>query len=141
MYFCRAAELLNSLPNMSNDSGSETDPDSPLDDTHDRKKLPVKPSQNKREARLEAREYHRFLLAKSFYDCREYDRCAAVFLPSTRPQIPIPAKQTSPSRTRSSQGKDSLSSLSPPELPPASYSLGELSQKALFLAVYAKYLG
>src|SRR3981189_3274986 len=35
------------------------------------------------EAILEAKEVNQYLLAKSFFDCREFDRCAAVFLPDT----------------------------------------------------------
>lgn len=35
------------------------------------------------EARLEAAEISKYLLAKSFFDCREYDRCASVFLPDS----------------------------------------------------------
>src|ERR1700722_1620663 len=35
------------------------------------------------EALLETKEINQYLLAKSFFDCREYDRCAAVFLPDT----------------------------------------------------------
>jgi anaphase-promoting complex subunit 8 len=86
--------------------------------------------------RLEKQEYHKFLLAKSFFDCREYDRCAAVFLPATKPKIPAISTSSSPSQTRSSfKGKDRESTGQIPEP-----SLKKLSHKALFLSVYAKYL-
>ena len=35
------------------------------------------------EAALEAKEINQYLLAKSFFDCREYDRCSSVFLRNT----------------------------------------------------------
>lgn len=63
------------------------------------------------EARLEAREAHRFLLAKTYFDCREFDRCAAVFLPGPLPTARAAAQPTA-----------------------------ALSQKSLFLALYARYI-
>jgi anaphase-promoting complex subunit 8 len=98
------------------------------------------------EARLEAREIHKYLLAKSYFDCREFERCAAVFLPSALPRGP-PAATSPRAKPRSSvsakgklrdlgqdTGGASLSSVSPRS------TLPRLSQKALFLALYAKYL-
>ncbi|OAA58955.1 anaphase-promoting complex subunit Apc8 [Niveomyces insectorum RCEF 264] len=74
-----AAELLTSIP-----EAATTEPD------HSMHQPPAHPvpllvSQNvdPAEARLEAAEINKYLLAKSFFDCREYDRCAAVFLPDS----------------------------------------------------------
>ena len=96
------------------------------------------------EARLEAHEFSRYLLAKSYFDCREYDRCAAVFLPSALPRAPLsPVSPNSNPKTptqgskgkgresRSASGHGSMSS---------SNALPRLSQKALFLALYARYM-
>jgi anaphase-promoting complex subunit 8 len=59
---------------------------------------------------LEQNEFPKYLLAKSFFDCREFQRCAAVFLPQQSNGLP-----------NSQQG-------------PAS---DKISRKALFLALYA----
>lgn len=96
------------------------------------------------EARLEAQEYSKFLLAKSYFDCREYDRCTTLFLPNSSVRVPL--VETSPnarlqSSARSAKGKakDNLqngtkTTSSSSNLPPY------LSQKSLFLALYAKYM-
>ena len=92
------------------------------------------------EATLEAQEAHKYLLAKSYFDTREYDRCAAVFLPPTIP--PVPLSTTSPN-TKSKQP------LTPQKGKARASAFGDtarkspyprLSQKSLFLALYAKYL-
>jgi anaphase-promoting complex subunit 8 len=62
-------------------------------------------------------------LAKAFFDCREFDRCSAVFLPSTLPRVPVRGKGKAKAKT---------------SLPPLTVSA--LSKKALFLTLYAKYL-
>lgn len=126
--------------------GSDTDPDSPMD-LAEPPPPPVNPflrQQDPVEAALEAQEAHKYLLAKSYFDTREYDRCAAVFLPPTIP--PVPFSSVSPntkSRTsltprkgtnKSSQfagSKGNTTSKNP---------YPRLSQKSLFLALYAKYL-
>ena len=96
------------------------------------------------EATLEAKEVPRYLLAKSFFDCREYDRCAAVFLPN----VPIPnvlsppsptAKTPTPTNTTKGKGKETGTSPEAISGPPSN-SLPRLSQKSLFLALYAKYM-
>ena len=92
------------------------------------------------EAQLEAKEASKYLLAKTFFDCREYDRCAAVFLPDT-----LLAGILSSSTPKSSQepvaasikGKEKLTPLRAGQKPP---QLPRLSQKSLFLALYAKYM-
>ena len=86
------------------------------------------------EAVLEAQEISKYLLAKSFFDCREYDRCTAVFLPESvltgilSTSDPVPGATTSQGR----KGKAKA---------PANSGGGTLpliSQKSLFLALYAK---
>jgi anaphase-promoting complex subunit 8 len=81
------------------------------------------------DARLERKELPRYLLAKSYFDCREFDRCAAIFLPMTLPKGEIPvskAKPATPTTTSPTESK--------------SIANGQLSQKALFLALYAQYM-
>ncbi|KAF2467831.1 TPR-like protein, partial [Lindgomyces ingoldianus] len=132
-----AAELLNSLPS-SDDNGSDTEIDSPMSDAPPR--TPIRQlHKDATELRLEAREMPKFLLAKSLFDCREYDRCAAVFLPSTLPKgsinpIPSPAaKVKHPWKGKAKMGTPSKGTTS-------IRSVLGLSQKALFLALYAKYI-
>lgn len=104
---------------------SDTDPDSPRPDGPPQ---PASPT-DLVEAALESREAHKLLLAKAFFDCREFDRCAAVFLPTTLPRVPIDG-------TSRGKGKAKVkANASRPTLP-----VSALSQKALFLALYAKYL-
>lgn len=93
------------------------------------------------EAALEALEFNKYLLAKSFFDCREFDRCTAVFLPdSLLSSILAPRDEDSPHGSQP-KGKEPIM--------PSSYAHGfkattdvlpELSQKSLFLALYAKML-
>ena len=102
------------------------------------------------EARLEARELSRFLLAKSLFDCKEFDRCAAVFLPAVLPEGPVMPSSSAPSwkssqvaRYRSSMTKGMKGSLSFTQLDDQRGSkdkIVRLSQKALFLALYAKFM-
>jgi anaphase-promoting complex subunit 8 len=90
------------------------------------------------EAQLEAREINQYLLAKSFFDCREYDRCAAVFLPDTvlsgilstaAPKTPTTPKGKGKGKAQSTRTSSTVSSKTP-----------RLSQKSLFLALYAKFM-
>lgn len=96
------------------------------------------------EARLEARELPRYYLAKSYFDCREYDRCAAVFLPSDPPKEPLspsPPNAMKRSSLKSAKGKSKeLGVDAAPGVVPLRNTLPRLSQKALFLALYAKYM-
>ena len=133
-----AAELSISLESHFEDSGSETEIDSPLDGSG---VPPVQSSvlsgsSDPFEARLEAHELHRYLLAKSYFDCREFERCAAVFLPLATPRAPMPGATRSKGKGSPSQakGKAALESL------PSEDTLPRLSQKSLFLALYAKYM-
>jgi anaphase-promoting complex subunit 8 len=91
------------------------------------------------EAQLEAREINKYLFAKSLFDCREYDRCAAVFLPDTVLSGILSASSQG-SQTTSPKGKGKaksttsrMSSNIPPNMP-------KLSQKSLFLALYARFM-
>lgn len=96
---------------------------------------PISPAQDSAELRLEARESYKYLLAKTYFDCREFDRCAAVFLPSTLPKAP-PASSSPTKPTHSGKAKAKVSRKPSGVLD----SLRGLSQKSLFLALYAKYM-
>jgi len=103
----------------------------------------ISSNETPREARLEAAEVQKYLLAKTCFDCREYDRCAAVFLPMTLPKGAI-ATSSLPKADReqaSWKGK-AKEQESRPRDKVVSMTSGfpSLSQKALFLALYAKYM-
>jgi len=89
------------------------------------------------ELRLEAHEAHRYLLAKAYFDCREYDRCAAVFLPGALPKGSVFA--ASPVSAKTKQKGKAKQGTSAQMKGPAGSVLA-LSQKSLFIALYAKYL-
>ncbi len=143
----RAAELSNSLPEaLSTSTSFNSDPDSQMQDVDLPPSMPASLSSNPdpEEARLEAQELSKFLLAKSYFDCREYDRCAAVFIPSTLPRGPLtPTSPNAKTRTptKAAKGKAKVSS---PNTETQSTPLGNilprLSQRSLFLAMYAKYM-
>lgn len=138
----RAAELLNSISPSESDLmyGSDTDADSPMANT------PSRPSPSSRnlpkdpvESRLEARELHKYLLAKTYFDCREYDRCAAVFLPGMLPKGSITPKSPQAPKSRpSTKGKAKVTTPTKPKV--SAENLSGMSQKALFLSLYAKYI-
>ncbi|KAF2705802.1 cell division cycle protein-like protein 23 [Pleomassaria siparia CBS 279.74] len=134
-----AAELLNSLPTADDDDGSDTDVDSPMSEAH----LPQTPANHIHkdaiELRLEAREVNKFLLAKTYFDSREFDRCAAVFLPSSLPKgsnNPI----TSPAAKSKHAEKGKAKAGTASKAKDAIDSVRGLSQKSLFLALYARYI-
>ncbi|KIX94183.1 uncharacterized protein Z520_10210 [Fonsecaea multimorphosa CBS 102226] len=132
-----AAELLDSLP-------EDDDPfdDSPMQDTNNVQssyRLFSTSYDDPEEAALEAKEAPKYLLAKAFFDTKEFDRCTAVFLP---PAIPAgglaiydkPKRRTptsTPSRTKGKLKENGTTAVSP---------FPRLSQKSLFLALYARYL-
>lgn len=92
-----------------------------------------------KEAALEAKEAHKYLLAKAYFDTREYDRCAAVFLPIATPAGGLAVYERSKGRTPLStpqkpKGKSKFNQK------PATNPFPELSQKSLFLALYARYI-
>ncbi|KAF2191839.1 anaphase-promoting complex subunit CDC23 [Zopfia rhizophila CBS 207.26] len=133
-----AAELLNSLSTY-DDSGSDTEVDSPMSDA----RPPPTPTplvpKDPTEQRLEAREAHKFLLAKTYFDCREYDRCAAVFLPSALPEGALHTSSSPATKSRQSV-KGKAKAGTPSKVKSVMDVVHGLSQKALFLALYAKYL-
>jgi anaphase-promoting complex subunit 8 len=92
------------------------------------------------EAQLEAKEINRYLFAKTLFDCREYDRCAAVFLPDTVLSGILSASSKVGHNITSPKGKGKAktahsrtSSIIAPKIP-------KLSQKSLFLALYARFM-
>ena len=91
------------------------------------------------EAQLEAKEINKYLFAKSLFDCREYDRCAAVFLPDTVLSgiLSVSSKGSQSATSSKWKGKAKAttrtSSIIAPQMP-------KLSQKSLFLALYAKFM-
>ena len=143
----RAAELSNSLPeSLSTSNSFNSDPDSQMQDADLPPALPISLSSNHdpEEARLEAQELSKYLLAKSYFDCREYDRCAAVFIPSILPRGPLTpkspiAKTRSPTKAAKGKAKESSPNAETASKPPGN-TLPQLSQKSLFLAMYAKYM-
>lgn len=131
---------------------SDTDPDSPMQDAE--QTFPPLPTPipsvlstnpDRHEAHMEAREASKYLLAKSYFDCREYDRCAAVFLPLNVSREPISENAASNSNTRTptksakGKAKETASNPSVKSIRPQN-TLPRLSQKSLFLALYARYL-
>ncbi|KAJ4373483.1 Anaphase-promoting complex subunit 8 [Didymella sp. IMI 355093] len=131
-----AAELLNSLP--ASDDGSDTDIDSPMSG-HTPPQTPHRVHRDATEERLEAREAHKYLLAKTYFDCREYDRCAAVFLPGPLPKGAIlPTSSPNEKSKNATKGKARASTSTVPSS--TAEIVAGLSQKSLFLALYAKYI-
>ncbi|KAM3528418.1 hypothetical protein NHJ13051_002399 [Beauveria bassiana] len=128
-----AAELLTSLPEPT----AEELADQNAEQQHHHLSPVFLPNQDPEEAQLEAGELSKYLLAKSLFDCREYDRCAAVFLPdalfSTVLSSRADAAGGSPSK-----GKTKAKMAGPGSA--AAFSLPQISQKSLFLALYAKFL-
>ncbi|EAW14860.1 anaphase promoting complex subunit CDC23 [Aspergillus clavatus NRRL 1] len=142
-----AAEMLDSLLPIDN---YDTDPDSQMDIAEaPPPQNPYLRSQDPLEASLEIQEAHKYLLAKSYFDTREYDRCAAVFLPPTIPPVPLSTTSipvTSPKlKSRQSLTPQKGKAKATPfggakEGAAARNPYPKLSQKSLFLALYAKYL-
>jgi len=123
----RAAELLDALPDRTNELGEAAAA------TFGNYVHPaLVPSPDAEEAALEAKELNRYLLAKSFFDCKEFDRCAAVFLPESVLSRLLSAKSPESTSPRD-KGKASTSFT-------ADITLPEISQKSLFLALYAKVI-
>ncbi|KAJ0163000.1 Anaphase-promoting complex subunit 8 [Colletotrichum tanaceti] len=125
----KAAELLNAIPEPSADA---TDADSRYFPTV------LTPNADPEEALLEAREINKYLLAKAFFDTREFDRCAAVFLPdsvlsSVLSSNPEGASGSSKGKAKGGGAETTRAAGSSTELP-------RLSQKSLFLALYAKFM-
>ncbi|KAK6954778.1 hypothetical protein Daesc_004747 [Daldinia eschscholtzii] len=128
-----AAELLNAIPEP------ETSPDdSQLSDvSNGYASTAFAQNVDPEEALLEAKEINKYLLAKSLFDCREYDRCAAVFLPdATLAGMATPKE----SNNTTPKGKGKSKATAPSTRTSNVDTLPRLSQKSLFLALYAKFL-
>ncbi|GFP55380.1 hypothetical protein ACSS6W_009307 [Trichoderma asperelloides] len=126
-----AAELLNAVPEPEDGEGEAENPElgkhtSPI----------FSPNQDADEAALEAKELSRYLLAKSLFDCKEYDRCAAVFLPDSLLSTVLDSRLEKPLATPKGKGKSRATD--EPNL--SAVPLPKLSQKSLFLALYAKFM-
>ncbi|KAL4904437.1 hypothetical protein BDW74DRAFT_154857 [Aspergillus multicolor] len=136
-----AAEILDSVLPLDN---YDTDPESPMDITDPPPQNPYLRTQDPAEAALEAQESHKYLLAKAYFDTREYDRCASVFLPPTIPPVSLSTSTLSPKPKPKSSLKKGKSQASPQSGTKDSDAkrnpYPRLSQKSLFLALYAKYL-
>jgi anaphase-promoting complex subunit 8 len=121
----------------------------------------ISPSPDPEEARKEAAEYGRYLLAKSYFDCKEYDRCAAVFLAASGVSRATLSSAGMGSAAAGGIGGKGGSAKSTPKTTPrgkakaparggrgSGLGMGGgrdeewkgLSQKALFLALYARYI-
>lgn len=95
------------------------------------------------EAALEAKEVNKYLLAKSFFDCREFDRCAAVFLPDTLMSgmlSTMSPKNSQANSTPKGKGKGKAKAPGLTSNPVLGVRMPKLSQKSLFLALYAKMM-
>lgn len=139
--------MLDSLVQIDEDEGTDTEPNSPMDVSPALPANPFLGPQDPDEAALEAKEAYKYILAKSYFDTREYDRCAAVFLPPSMSSIPLAprAPSTSKSKTplQSQKGKEPTTLFGSKNNNSSSSSQNPfpvLSQKSLFLALYAKYL-
>jgi anaphase-promoting complex subunit 8 len=89
------------------------------------------------EAALESREAAKYLLAKTYFDAKEFDRCAAVFIP---PAIPAGGMAI----FEKSKGRPSTSTLKTKAKAKQNEAVVNpypaLSQKSLFLSLYARYI-
>ncbi|KAI2643183.1 TPR-like protein [Xylaria nigripes] len=135
-----AAELLNAIP-----EAEESPDDSQLSDASTGYASTIMaPNTDPDELMLESREINKYLLAKSFFDCREYDRCAAVFLPESTPTGIASFKETS--AIPKGKGKGKGKSKGKGKAAPGNARSGDgrgvphISQRSLFLALYAKVL-
>lgn len=95
------------------------------------------PNPDPNEALLEAKEINRYLLAKSFFDCREFDRCSSIFLPDSTLAGIAGSKEASKS-TPKGKGKGKATAAN--TRTSSGNILPSLSQRSLFLALYAKFL-
>lgn len=92
------------------------------------------------EAALESKELNRYLLAKSYFDCREFDRCASVFLPAVQARMPL-SFRVATAAAAGAKGTSRLSLLDKASKKhPEETNLPKLSQKSLFLALYGRYM-
>ncbi|KAF3076898.1 Anaphase-promoting complex subunit 8 [Trichoderma lentiforme] len=125
-----AAELLNAV-HESDDGEDETAGAEPKHTSSI-----FSPNQDADEAALEAKELSKYLLAKSLFDCKEYDRCAAVFLPDSLLSTVLDSRLEKPPVAAKGKGKSKATE----ETKLSAVPLPKLSQKSLFLALYAKFM-
>ncbi|KAK1599820.1 tetratricopeptide [Colletotrichum navitas] len=131
---CLAAELLNAIPEPSIDAAAA--------DT-DAQYVPTVFTANAdpEEGLMEAKEINKYLLAKALFDSREFDRCAAVFLPDSVLSGVLNSNTEGSSGTlRASKGKGKTKVEAETRTVGSSTELPRLSQKSLFLALYAKFM-
>ncbi|KAI0472083.1 TPR-like protein [Xylariaceae sp. FL0804] len=131
-----AAELLNAIPEAELPPFSELQ----LSDLRAAEPAPtiITANADADEAAMEAREINQYLLAKSMFDCREYDRCAAVFLPDSA--LAGSMTQRDANTTPRGKGKGKARATAATFGPSSGQTLPKLSQRSLFLALYSMYL-
>lgn len=120
-----AAELLDALPEP---------PTAPIDPPSTYVHPALSPNTDPEEAALEARELNKYLLAKSLFDCKEYDRCSAIFIQDSYLSGLLSTKPEDVAPSPKGKGKATASEAPTQELLPV------MSQKSLFLALYAKVI-
>lgn len=125
------AELLDALPEAEDVDSQMLGADVPTSSY----RLLSTSYEDPHEAALESKEASKYLLAKSYFDTKEYDRCASVFLPPAVPAGGLAIFEKSKARTPVStpSKKNKMKTTDAPPTP-------KLSQKSLFLALYARYL-
>ncbi|KAI0388613.1 TPR-like protein [Xylariaceae sp. FL0594] len=129
-----AAELLNAIPepDVSLD-------DSPISEDSSSYISPVLTSNpDPDEAFLEEKEVSKYLLAKTLFDCREFDRCAAVFLPESTITGIVAPRDTG--ATPKGKGKGKAKAAHAGTRVNSGRNIPKISQRSLFLALYAKLL-
>ncbi|KAG5983181.1 hypothetical protein E4U54_006276 [Claviceps lovelessii] len=145
-----AAELLNALPEPTDEEIElSQSPDAP------RRTSPLfTPNMDPEEAALEAQELSKYLLAKSLFDCKEFDRCAAVFLPdsllssvlASHSEAADPSQRPSRGKAAAAEAETAFDAAGGAGAGAgagghaAAAPLPRLSQRSLFLALYAKFM-
>ncbi|RDL36428.1 uncharacterized protein BP5553_05780 [Venustampulla echinocandica] len=135
-----AAELLTSIPTPDEPSEPE---DSQMTEVTTEGLPPIVVTGNldPEESALEAKEINQYLLAKSFFDCREFDRCAAVFLPDTvLAGILSSTSSNTAQNIASPKGKGKAKATLGRNNSSLAADIPRMSQKSMFLALYAKYM-
>ena len=130
----RAAELGSSLSAQLEDYDADGDEDM-TPSSSGPFSITIDPAQ----ARLEKSEANSYILAKSFFDCREFERCTAIFLPSGLPEGPMIISPLTSADTNSKSKSQARGSTSGHRQIPATRKK-QLSEKALFISLYSKYL-
>ncbi|CAL3970215.1 hypothetical protein PZA11_006481 [Diplocarpon coronariae] len=133
-----AAELLTSIPTIDTSESEDSQmTEVPLEGLPP---IAVTGNLDPEEAQFEAREINQYLLAKALFDCREFDRCAAVFLPDTVLSGILSVASTKHPNASKPKAKGKGKAPSARTSAAAQMSIPKLSQKSLFLALYAKFM-